>query len=101
MDPLFKLPHGIASPEPYRRVRSWLKLDEWTLCLVIWTEALRESIDGETVASDGNILRHSLNRALPKVLSPGSVPGSTPTNLCEGLSTSMRGPVNAPPVLSV
>ena len=42
---------------------SRLKPDELTQCFVRWTEALRESLDGESVAIDGKTLRRSFDRA--------------------------------------
>jgi len=36
------LPHGIPSPETFRRVLSRLKPDELRQCFVHWTPALRE-----------------------------------------------------------
>src|SRR5215831_8736627 len=53
------LPHGIPSYDTFRRVLSRLKPDELTQCFVNWTEALRESIDGDIVAIDGKTLRRS------------------------------------------
>ena len=44
------LPHGIPSHDTFRRVLSRLKPDELTQCFVSWTEALRESLDGEEIA---------------------------------------------------
>jgi hypothetical protein len=54
-----ELPHGIPSHDTFRRVLSRLKPDELTQCFVRWTEALRESLDGEIVAIDGKTLRRS------------------------------------------
>ena len=58
-----ELPHGIPSHDTFRRVLSRLKPDELTQCFVRWTEALRESLDGESVAIDGKTLRRSFDRA--------------------------------------
>jgi predicted transposase YbfD/YdcC len=57
------LPHGIPSHDTFRRVLSRLKPDELTQCFVSWTEALRESLDGEIVAIDGKTLRRSFDHA--------------------------------------
>jgi predicted transposase YbfD/YdcC len=57
------LPHGIPSHDTFRRVLSRLKPDELTQCFVNWTEALRESLDGEIVAIDGKTLRRSFDHA--------------------------------------
>ena len=61
-----ELPHGIPSPDTFRRVLSRLKPDELTRCFVRWTEALRESLDGDIVAIDGKTLRHSFDHAASK-----------------------------------
>jgi predicted transposase YbfD/YdcC len=60
------LPHGIPSPDTFRRVLSRLKPEELTQCFVRWTAALRESIDGEIIAIDGKTLRRSFDRAAAK-----------------------------------
>ena len=60
------LPHGIPSHDPLRRVLSRLKPDELTECVVNWTEALRESLDGDSVALDGKTLRRSFDQAASK-----------------------------------
>jgi predicted transposase YbfD/YdcC len=57
------LPHGIPSHDTFRRVLSRLKPDELTRCFVSWTEALRESLDGDIVAIDGKTLRRSFDHA--------------------------------------
>jgi DDE_Tnp_1-associated/Transposase DDE domain len=56
-------PHGLPSPDTFRRVLSRLKPDELTPCFVSWTEALRESLDGDIVAIDGKTLRRSFDQA--------------------------------------
>ena len=53
------LPHGIPSPDTFRRVVSRLKPEELTRCFINWTDSLRESIAGEVVAIDGKTLRRS------------------------------------------
>jgi predicted transposase YbfD/YdcC len=58
-----ELPHGIPSHDTFRRVLSRLKPDELTQCFVRWTEALRESLDGDIVAIDGKTLRRSFDQA--------------------------------------
>jgi len=57
------LPHGIPSPDTFRRVLSRLNPDELTQCFVRWTEALRESIDRDIAAIDGKTLRRSFDHA--------------------------------------
>lgn len=57
------LPHGIPSHDTFRRVLSQLKPDELSQCFIKWTEALRESIDGDIVAIDGKTLRRSFDHA--------------------------------------
>src|SRR5262245_49387925 len=57
------LPHGIPSPDTCRRVLSRLQPDELTQCFVRWTEALRTSLAGESVAIDGTTLRRSCDHA--------------------------------------
>src|ERR671924_150007 len=61
-----ELPHGIPSHDTFRRVLSRLKPDDLTQCFANWTEALRESLDGESVALDGKTLRRSFEHAAPK-----------------------------------
>jgi predicted transposase YbfD/YdcC len=61
-----ELPHGIPSHDTFRRVLSRLQPDELTQCVVHWTEALRESRDGEIVARDGKTLRRSFDHAAAK-----------------------------------
>src|SRR5215813_11589522 len=61
-----ELPHGIPSPDTFRRVLSRLKPDELTQCFVHWTETLRESLDGDIVAIDGKTLRRSFEHAASK-----------------------------------
>jgi predicted transposase YbfD/YdcC len=60
------LPHGIPSHDTFRRVLSRLKPDELTQCFVRWTDALRESLDGDIVAIDGKTLRRSFDQASAK-----------------------------------
>lgn len=60
------LPHGIPSPDTFRRVLSRLKPEELTQCFINWTQSLRESIAGEIVAIDGKTLRRSFDRAADK-----------------------------------
>ena len=65
-----ELPHGIPSHDTFRRVLSRLKPDELTQCFVSWTEALRESLDGDIIALDGKTLRRSFAPAA----SQGAIP---------------------------
>lgn len=58
-----ELPHGIPSHDTFRRVLARLKPDELTQCFVSWTEALRESLDGDIIAIDGKTLRRSFDHA--------------------------------------
>ena len=58
-----ELPHGIPSPDTFRRVLARLKPDELPQCFVSWTEALRESLDGDIIAIDGKTLRRSFDHA--------------------------------------
>jgi predicted transposase YbfD/YdcC len=60
------LPHGIPSHATFRRVLSRLKPDELPQGFVHWTEALRESLDGDIVAIDGKTLRRSFDHAASK-----------------------------------
>src|SRR5262247_1310887 len=64
------LPHGIPSPDTFRRVLSRLKPDELRQCFVRWTETLRESLDGDIVAIEGKTLRRSFDHAA----SQGAIP---------------------------
>jgi predicted transposase YbfD/YdcC len=58
-----ELPHGLPSHDPFRRVLSRLKPDELPQCFVRWTEARRESLEGEIVAIEGKPLRRSFDHA--------------------------------------
>jgi hypothetical protein len=58
-----ELPHGMPSHDTFRRVRSRRKPEELPQGLVNWTEALRESLHGDTVAIDGKTLRRSFAHA--------------------------------------
>ncbi len=40
------LPHGIPSPDTFRRVLSRLKPEELTQCFINWTDSLRGSLAG-------------------------------------------------------
>ena len=53
------LPHGIPSPDTFRRVLSRLRPEELTQCFINWTDSLRGSLAGEIVAIDGKTLRRS------------------------------------------
>ena len=53
------LPHGIPSPDPFRRVLFRLKPEELTQRFINWTDSLRESIAEEMVGIDGKTLRRS------------------------------------------
>src|SRR5262249_27243548 len=54
------------SHNTFRRGLSRLQPDELTQCFVSWTEALRESLDGDIVAIDGKTLRRSFAHAASK-----------------------------------
>ena len=60
------LPHGIPSPDTFRRVLSRLQPQQLTRCFINWTDSLRQSIPGGTVAIDGKTLRRSFDRAAKK-----------------------------------
>ncbi len=60
------LPHGIPSPDTFRRVLSRLQPEELTQCFINWTDSLRGSLAGEIVAMDGKTLRRSFDRAAAK-----------------------------------
>lgn len=57
------LPPGIPSPDTLRRGLSRLTPDALTPCLVRWTEARHEALDGDSVARDGTTLRPSVAQA--------------------------------------
>src|SRR5262245_44672180 len=63
---LLALPHGIPSPDTFRRVLSRLKPDALIHRFLAWTQALREATAGEIVAIDGQTLRRSFDRAASK-----------------------------------
>lgn len=60
------LPHGIPSPDTFRRVLSRLRPEELTQCFINSTDSLRESLAGEIVAIEGKTLRRSFDRAVAK-----------------------------------
>ena len=64
------LPHGMPSHDPLRRVRSRRKPDALTQGFGRWTEALRASLDGDSVAIDGTTLRRSFEQAACHGASP-------------------------------
>jgi hypothetical protein len=60
----------MPSHDTFRRVLSRLKPDELTQCFVHWTETLRESLDGDSVAIDGETRRRSFAQAASKGAMP-------------------------------
>lgn len=58
-----ELPHGIPSPDTFRRVLSRLEPDAFGRAFLAWTETLRIKTQGEVVALDGKTLRHSFDTA--------------------------------------
>jgi len=69
----FALPPGIPSPDTLRRVRSRRKPDALPQGFVHGTEALREALDGASVAIEGKTRRRSLEQAA----SQGAIPMSS------------------------
>ena len=64
------LPHGMASPDTWRRVLSRRPPAELPPCCVSGPEALRESRDGESGALDGKTRR----RSCAPTTSKGAIP---------------------------
>ncbi len=57
------LPHGIPSPDTFRRVIARLDPDAFGRAFLAWAETLRVQTKGEVVALDGKTLRHSFDTA--------------------------------------
>src|SRR5690242_18013082 len=58
-----ELPHGIPSPDTFRRVLARLDPDAFGGAFLAWTQTLRVETKGEVVALDGKTLRHSFDTA--------------------------------------
>jgi predicted transposase YbfD/YdcC len=58
-----ELPHGIPSPDTFRRVIARLDPDAFGRAFLAWTQTLRIQTKGEIVALDGKTLRHSFDTA--------------------------------------
>jgi predicted transposase YbfD/YdcC len=58
-----ELPHGIPSPDTFRRVMARLDPDAFGRAFLAWTQTLRVRTKGEVVALDGKTLRHSFDTA--------------------------------------
>ncbi len=57
------LPHGIPSPDTFRRVIARLDADAFGRAFLAWTQTLRVQTKGEVIALDGKTLRHSFDTA--------------------------------------
>jgi hypothetical protein len=56
--------------DTFRRVVSRVAPEQLTPCLLSWTTARRDRSGGDSVALDGNTLRHALARAAAKAAIP-------------------------------
>ena len=61
-----ELPHGIPSPDTFRRVFSALDAELFQTCFVNWVQAVDRVTKGQIVAIDGKALRRSHDRGLGK-----------------------------------
>jgi predicted transposase YbfD/YdcC len=57
------LPHGIPSPDTFRRVLARVDPDAFGRAFLAWTQTLRVQTKGEILALDGKTLRHSFDTA--------------------------------------
>lgn len=58
------LPHGIPSADTFRRVFARLEPSALQTCFRLWTQTLHQLTEGEVIALDGKVLRHSFDVAL-------------------------------------
>jgi predicted transposase YbfD/YdcC len=59
-----ELPHGIPSPDTFRRVFAVLDAEQFQTCFVNWIQAVERVTAGQIVAIDGKTLRRSHDRSL-------------------------------------
>ncbi len=59
-----ELPHGIPSPDTFRRVFAVLDAEHFQTCFVDWVQAVERVTKGQVVAIDGKMLRRSHDRGL-------------------------------------
>ena len=59
-----QLPHGIPSPDTFRRVFAILDAEHFQTCFVNWIQAVERVTEGQVVAIDGKMLRRSHDRSL-------------------------------------
>ena len=57
------LPNGIPCADTFRRVLSRLDPPSLQTCFRKWTQAIHELTQGEIIALDGKVLRHSFDTA--------------------------------------
>ena len=60
------LPNGIPSHDTFGRVFARLDPDAFRQCFVAWTQALHTQTQGQIIALDGKMLRHSFDAASGK-----------------------------------
>jgi predicted transposase YbfD/YdcC len=61
-----ELPHGVPSPDTFRRVFAVLDAEHFQTCFVNWIQAVEKVTRGQIVAIDGKTLRRSHDRSLGK-----------------------------------
>ena len=61
-----ELPHGVPSPDTFRRVFAALDAEHFQACFVNWIQAVEKVTKGQVVAIDGKTLRRSHDRTLGK-----------------------------------
>jgi len=59
-----ELPHGIPSPDTFRRVFAAVDAEQFQSCFVTWIQAVDRLTEGQIVAMDGKTLRRSHDRSL-------------------------------------
>jgi predicted transposase YbfD/YdcC len=61
-----ELPHGIPSADTFRRVFGRLDPQALQTCFLLWTRQLHVRTQGEVIALDGKVVRHSFDTASGK-----------------------------------
>jgi predicted transposase YbfD/YdcC len=59
-----ELENGIPSHDTFRRVFSLINPEQFRICFIAWTKAMREAVGGDIIAFDGKTLRRSFNTAM-------------------------------------
>ena len=57
------MPNGVPSHDTFQRVFSLIDPVHFERCFISWTEAIRDAVDGDSIAVDGKTLRRSFDNA--------------------------------------